>query len=115
MGRGIIWNDMPPTSERLKPTYVHGRNLEKGGGTWSALVNAPVFPGAFVLASAVVNRQTTRMRGKSNSRVSTRMNRGGLVVRAAPPMAEGTAGVESAGGAEKATTAKPEALEPWRV
>ena len=30
-------------------------------------------------------------------------------------MAEGTAGVESAGGAEKATAAKPEALEPRGV
>ena len=36
--------------------------------------------------------------------------RGGTVgQRAAPSMAEGTAGVESAGGAEKATTARPKA------
>ncbi len=34
------------------------------------------------------------------------------VVSAAPSMAEGTAGVEPAGGAEKAHTARPEALEP---
>jgi len=33
-------------------------------------------------------------------------------VGTAPAMAEGTAGVEPAGGAEKATTANPEALEP---
>jgi len=40
--------------------------------------------------------------------------RGGvqLVVGAAPALAEGTGGVELVGGAERATTAKPEALGP---
>ena len=35
-----------------------------------------------------------------------------LVVGAAPSMAKGTTGVESADGAKKATAARPEALEP---
>ena len=30
----------------------------------------------------------------------------------APAMAKGTAGIEPAGGAEQATTARPEGLEP---
>ena len=34
------------------------------------------------------------------------------VVSTAPSMAEGTASIEPAGGAEKAPTARPEALEP---
>jgi len=34
-------------------------------------------------------------------------------VDTAPALAEGTAGVELAGKAERAITAKPEALEPW--
>ena len=34
------------------------------------------------------------------------------VIGAVPSMAEGTTGVESAGGAKKATTARPKALEP---
>jgi len=34
------------------------------------------------------------------------------VVGAAPSMAKGTTGVKSADGAEKATAARPEALEP---
>jgi hypothetical protein len=34
------------------------------------------------------------------------------VVSTAPSMAEGNASVEPAGGAEKALTARPEALEP---
>ena len=35
-----------------------------------------------------------------------------LVVDAAPSMAKDTASAEPAGGAEKATTVRPEALEP---
>ena len=42
-------------------------------------------------------------------------DRGGVlpVVDTEPALADGTAGVELAGGAERATTAKPKALEPW--
>jgi hypothetical protein len=36
-----------------------------------------------------------------------------LDANGAPAPTEGTASVELAGGAERATTAKPEALEPW--
>ena len=35
-----------------------------------------------------------------------------LVVSTAPSMAEGTAGIKPASGAEKAPTAQPKALEP---
>jgi hypothetical protein len=36
-----------------------------------------------------------------------------LDAKAAPCSTEGTASIELAGGTEEATTAKPEALEPW--
>ena len=54
----------------------------------------------------------TRMGEKSNPRALTRMDRGLPIVGAVPSMAEGTAGVESAGGAEKAAAVGLEALEP---
>ena len=54
-----------------------------------------------------------RKRRKSNPRALTRTNEGRAlpVMGATPSMAEGTAGVESAGRAEKASAARPEALE----
>jgi hypothetical protein len=49
--------------------------------------------------------------GKSNVRTLTRMNEGSVLACTSLAEAEGTAGVEFAGGAERTTTAKPEALE----
>jgi hypothetical protein len=51
-----------------------------------------------------------------NPRASTRTNEGGGAATGratAPTLAEGTAGVEPTGKAEKATAAKSEALVPW--
>ena len=70
-----------------------------------------MFPDPLGLASTVVNADMDA-REVEPSGVDTH-KRGVLpVVGTAPVMAEGTAGVEPAGGAEKATAAKPEALEP---
>ena len=53
------------------------------------------------------------MQGKMNPRALKRRDEGALpVVGAALAMAEGTAGVRSASGADKATVAAPEALGP---
>jgi len=61
---------------------------------------------------------STQIQGKSNPCALTCANdkRGALlVVGAAPSMAKGTAGVESASGAQKAATARLEALEPGHM
>ena len=69
--------------------------------------------GHFGLARTVA---TTDARGVEPLSIHPRERKGvQLVTGAAPALAEGTAGIEFVGGAERATTAKPEALEPGGI
>jgi len=107
----------PVAPEPLKPPDLPMDDLEKSGGA-SALDDSSMLHGggpgdldSLGLAWTVADMEARKV---EPSGVDAHERGGALpVVGAAPALAEGTAGVEPAGEAEKATAAKPEALVPW--
>ncbi len=107
----------PVAPEPLKPPDLPMDDLEKSGGA-SALDDSSMLHGggpgdldSLGLAWTVADMEARKV---EPSDVDAHEQGGALpVVGAAPALAEGTAGVEPAGEAEKATAAKPEALVPW--
>ena len=103
--------------EPLKPPDLPTDDLEKSGEA-SALDDSSMPHGggpgdldSLGLAWTVADMEARKV---EPSGVDAHERGGALpVVGAAPVLAEGTAGVEPAGKAEKATAAKPEALVPW--
>ena len=79
-------------------------------GSWSALTKAPVPSDPLGLASAAVSADADA-REVEPSGIDTHERGGDLpVMGAAPALAEGTAGIEPASGAERATAARSDAL-----
>jgi len=100
----------------LKPPDLRVEDLEKLGGA-SALDDSPILlgsPGDLDRLRLVCTVSNADARELEPSSVDAYERVGALpVVGAAPALAEGTAGVEPAGEAERAMAAKSEALAPW--
>ena len=93
---------------------LHIEVLEKSGGVFSALGNAPVIlegPDPHGHACTVVDTNAKEVKPSCVDR----HERGGVlpVVGTTPALAEGTTSVEPADKAVTAVAAKPEALVPW--
>ena len=98
----------------MKPPDLQADVLQESGVVPSLPGNSPAFPknvNPFGLVGVSENVEASEV---EPSNVNAH-KRGGVlpVVGAVPTLAEGTPGVEPAGEAEKAATAKSEALVPW--
>ena len=100
--------------EPWKPPDAQAEDLQEAGGVPSVPGNSPAFPeniDPFGLAGVVANVDAEEVEPSS---VDAHERGGTLpVVGAATALAEGTASVEPAGEAQRATVAKSEALVPW--
>jgi hypothetical protein len=99
--------------ERLKPPDAQAEDLHESGGVSSKPGDSPVFPedvDPFGRAGVAENTDAGEV---ETSSVDAHERGGALpVAGTAPALAKGTAGVKPAGEAERAITAKSEALAP---
>jgi len=100
--------------ERWKPLNLQAEHLQEAGRVLSALGNIPVIlegPDPLGLVGTVIDID---VREVEPSGIDAHEQGGALLVAGiALALAEGTAGIEPAGKAKKAITARPKALVPW--
>ena len=115
-GAASEWRATNLRSECLKPPDLPTENLEKSeGGVSSGRLTCPPWkprrPDRLGLACTIANTDTREV--ESSGIGAQEQGRTLPVVDTAPVLAESRASIEPAGMAERAMSAKSEALVPW--